>query len=287
MTTVHKSASRLFAVLFTLIVTTAGHAQAAPINPRNFVIDELSYYKQLVAARPVLMAETTNAPYDAMVIKPMFRPTMLTAPNTYDTIEKSNWNNGDQSMDKTWIASQQSAETTLGQTLYAQFLALYPTGTQQQYQRWVDAQNIVKPAGYPVQYFVGYFVGVSRNIENSQGIDYKVFFTFHNVDAELTPQVYQGFSQALLNAGFWGDSKIPVIPGQTFMQYNQIILHANTVALAELAEGVGRYYFGNNLIHMARGVDAAGTDWHDYILQNKGNISNLPAEAQAYVLYKN
>lgn len=286
MTTMAKLAGSLLSIILWFNVGTV-IAKAQTVQPKNFVIDELTYYKQLVTARPVLMAETTRLPYDAMVIKPMFRPAMLTAPNTYQSIENSNWTAADQATDRSWISCQQNAETTMGQTLYAQFQALYPTGTQQQYQQWVATQNIVKPAGYPIQYYVGYYVGVSRNIENSQGIDYKVYFTFHNIDAQLTPQVYQGFAQALLKAGFWGDSKIPVVPGQTFMQYNQIILHANTVALAELAEGIGRYYFGSTLIHMARGVDAGGTDWHDYILQNKGNISNLPAEAQAYVLYQN
>lgn len=235
-------------------------------------LDEPGYLSQLLVNRPVLMSMHSGSVQDpaylALVIRPQFRDQILFhKPDTYQTIMTRQYSMEERASDVAWVKALQQA--------------------QLQFQS--DAS--VYPAGYPIQAFVGYKVGPNVPIHDQGGLDYKVFFEFADFQKTLSPSAYAGFARYLSQLGFQGDSKIPLQPGQARFQYNNLIVHAPSIPLAQCAEAAGIAYFGRQAIaHIARGVDvglAPGgkpTDWHHFLLT--GGFGGLPGSVQDYVRYR-
>jgi hypothetical protein len=118
----------------------------------------------------------------------------------------------------------------------------------------------------------------------------QIFFEFKNATTDLTPQAYIDFVEALSNAGFVGDSKIPLSPGSIRFHYNNVIVHAVSRAQALLAEQFGSRYWGGKLENIGRGVDVEqgqrNYDWHHYLCANGGDLNNLSRETLDYLYYR-
>jgi hypothetical protein len=266
--------------VLTMLTTTA--ATAAVKQPGNFFVDEATWYKQLISARPSLLSKGRELD-EAVMLNPHFRSLMLVSPNSVGSIMSQYYSGAQQETDKRWIASQQQAWTALGESLQQQFKSLNRHGTSEQYKEWLTGQNIVKPTGGD-SYYVNYIVGPGLEVEKG---GYRVYFTFSDVDAQLSPADYQGFAQALLRSGFAGDVRTESFAGGSFMHYDHISVRSNNIAAAKLAEAVGRAFFGGKISHIGHGFDVGAEDWHQYLIRNSGSVKGLPADTQAFVEYDN
>lgn len=109
------------------------------------------------------------------------------------------------------------------------------------------------PGFYFIDNFASYQVGSPKiSWGKDRGYTFKVFFEFKNPQKDLTPNRYREFSRKLSEAGFEGDSKIPVLPGWIRFAWNNIIIHAPTIGYAKIAEKVGLDFFSGELLLLSR-----------------------------------
>ena len=114
------------------------------------------------------------------------------------------------------------------------------------------------PGFYSLADFASYQVGPEKiKWSQDRGFTYKIFFTFKNPESDLTPDIYKAFSKKLADSDFEGDSKIPLIRGWIRFGWNNVILHAPSLASAQIAEKVGLEVFAKKLESYSRGVDMA------------------------------
>jgi hypothetical protein len=204
--------------------------------------------------------------YEALVIRTDYRDRILNhKPDTYDTFVQDLYTADLEREDSLWVKSLQEGQTT-----------------------FVNTPDIYV-AGYSINAFVGLRIG-SNPISDPLGLDYKIFLQMKDFLASLTWSRYVDFSKALSQRGFQGDSKIPLLPGQARYQYNNVIVHAPTVAMALCAEATAISFFGAEIDRMARGVDTGllpgetPTDWHHALL--KKQLNGLPTPVQDFLRYR-
>jgi len=274
-------------------------------------VDEIAYCLQLFTARPDIVvgaspaATTTNPALNALVIGQPYRTFMLVSPHSYDlaTVNACPSPSNIQVANDKWVANQQASQKAFKANLVNQYKSIYPRGTEAEFEAWLAPQNNIKPGYYPIDSFVSYYVGPKVSLyQPTTNLDCKLYLTFDNVTdsqkhltpvmfSTVTPAVYYGFAQALFNAGFNGDFKSPAWGDALAMNYNQIIIHCGSIANAKLAEQVAEQYFYGTLAYESRGIDTLQgtqqTDWHQYLLENSGNISALPSNIQAWLTYQN
>jgi hypothetical protein len=232
------------------------------------VLDATAWLAALQSHRPELVAQHVgridDPGWQALVIRPQHRAELLGSSATYATVVEREYDAVERVVDLDWAQQQRDAQR-----------AHAPTAT-------------LRAAGYPPQAYVGYRVGPEVALRDERGLSYKVFFELEDFRTSLAPDLYLGFSRALEEAGFVGDSKLSLRPGQLRFQYNNVIVHAPSMAMAECAEATGLAYFSGQLLHVARGVDVwadgRGLDWHHFLLT--GRFGGLPAEVQAFVQHR-
>jgi hypothetical protein len=148
------------------------------------------------------------------------------------------------------------------------------------------------PGFYSLDKFASYQVGSSHMLwGKDRGFTFKVFFEFKNPQIDLTRNLYKEFSKKLSEAGFEGDSKIPVLPGWIRFTWNNVIVHAPSAAAAKIAEKIGLDFFGDRLASYSRGVDvrdvlnpAEITDWPHFLCNQ--DPSTLPKDISDFVQNK-
>jgi hypothetical protein len=231
-----------------------------------FFIDELAWLDQLLESRPRLVMQHEGGILDpawqALVLRPQYRQELLDSSLTYADIVEREYSVELRAIDKTWADSLRVA------------------------QRSATGAGVVHPGVYPVDTFASWAVG---SMEPASGMvqDYKVFFEFADFVKDLTADRYLAFSNALAAHGFVGDSKIDLRPGQVRFQYNNIIVHAPSIAMAGCAEAIGLEFFGEQLLHEGRGVDAfvakKPMDWHHFLLTDR--VQSLPEDARNFLAF--
>lgn len=233
-------------------------------------LDQQAYHQQLVERRPELMTQHGDSVRDpawqALVIRPGWREEILSTNATYRTILDREYTSDLRASDAAWAESLRAGQRSFAGT------------------------DTLSAAGYPIEVYVGYKVGSRAATRDAAGYTFKVFFELVDFQRALTPERYLEFSRALVRAGFQGDSKIDLRPGQVRFQYNNVIVHAPSAAMAECGEAVGLAFFGKEIAHIARGVDAppgpgeTATDWHHYLL--RGGFSRLTEMVRDFVAYR-
>jgi hypothetical protein len=271
--------------------------------------DEVQYWRILDQKRPELLADPATC-YGALTLKSALRSRLLDGTETPQQIINENYSTAEKNLDFAWMQGQQAALVAKGAELLSllskagiDVRGISPSDPSNQLFRRAMAKGINQrifvyaPAGYVPSSFVGYEVGTG-NVADERGLDYKVFFEFADYHTDLTPAVYQKFSQALAKAGFHGDSKTPTfspLPGQNRFQYNNLIVHSHSIADAKIAEWVGFEVFGRTIAHMSRGVDVMrkvdgsyvipglnqAYDWHHFLCSR--NFIYLPVDVKEFV----
>ncbi len=232
------------------------------------VLDQPRWLADLTAARPDLMRQhhgsVRDPAWQALVVRPRYRPELLADPTlTYEDLVAREYTPADRAEDAAWAQSLRDAQA-----------ASTPTAN-------------VAPGGYDLLSYASYRVGPPMRPASDTILDYKVFFEIADPPRTLTPDAYAAFTARLDAAGFQGDSKIDLRPGQTRFQYNDVIVHAPSIAMALCAEAVGIAAFSPRVEHVARGVDVRvdgkPTDWHHFLLT--GRFGELPAVVRDFVGY--
>lgn len=148
------------------------------------------------------------------------------------------------------------------------------------------------PGFYPIENFASYQIGAPRMPwGQDRGFTFKVFFEFKSPQKDLTPDLYREFSKKLSVSDFEGDSKIPMLPGWIRFTWNNVIVHATSMASAKVAEKIGLELFANRLASYSRGVDVRDllnpnepTDWPHFLCS--GDPSKLPSDVSNFVQNK-
>jgi hypothetical protein len=238
---------------------------AAPVP----FLDAMAWFEELRTYRPELAAQHVgridDPGWQALVIRPQYREAMLlSATETYADLIAREYDDAARDSDLAWAQRLRDAQR-----------ALIPTAT-------------LAAAGYPIDVYVGYRVGPQRRLIDEHGYGYKVFFTLDDFQAALAPESFLGLAVALERAGVIGDAKVDLRPGQVRFQYNNVIVHVASRAMAACAQAVGEAYFADRLSHVGRGVDVywgrRGLDWHHFLLT--GRADRLPAEILAFVRHR-
>jgi hypothetical protein len=224
-------------------------------------IDELTYWKQLISSG------IRQDLHDGLMLKPQYRAEYLSQRMSVDEIKQRHYLDNQREVDQRWALSHQSAERAFSES------------------------GGVQISGYNINQFVGYRSGAGRFVD-SDGICYKVFFDFVDAPRDLTPALYLEFVHALADAGFVGDSKVPMVAGWVRFNYNDIIVHAGSPDNARIAERVGLNLFNSRLAHHGRGLDimqeksgerwTQPIDWHHFLAVNT-ELSRLSPRALSYV----
>jgi hypothetical protein len=241
----------------------------APGEPVPF-LDEPAWLEELLERRARIMmmheGSITDPAWQALVLRPRYRAAFLASDtDTYDAIVALEYTEEQRAGDAAWATALQDAQTAF------------------------VATPSIAPAGYDLRSYVGYRVGPELPRQSDDKVvDYKAFLEFSDFRRSLTPARYAGFVARLDARGFRGDSKIDLRPGQVRFQYNNVIIHAPSIDMARCAEAVAIEYFGAELEHIARGIDAVvgrkTNDWHHFLLT--GSYDELPAAVRDFVEYR-
>jgi hypothetical protein len=275
---------RRFASLWIVLVVVAAVAQVGRVQPpapaveapagRSMAepvpaLDATVWFEQLTQARPGLMKQHTGGIKDpawqALVIRPRYRNELLNGSGaTYETI-----------VARDLVPDLEDADATWAEDLRLAQLALVPSDT-------------LYPSGYPIQAYVGFRTGTRGPWNKDRGLSYKTFFEVDDLHTTLSPDRVVGFARELERVGFVGDFKIDLRRGQVRFQYNNVIVHAPTMAMAECAEATGLRWFAGQLLHVAHGLDVVTTsgplDWHHFLLT--GKFHELPEDVQAFARHQ-
>jgi hypothetical protein len=232
-------------------------------------VDQPAWLDQLRVHRPDVLVSGRGGVLDpawqALVLRPRYRADFLVFADTYASFRARTYTQAQREIDARWAQSLRDAQ-----------------------QAFVPTTNIVV-AGYDRQAYVGYQVG-PRSWGEPDGlvVNHKAFLELSDFERSLTPERYAGFVAKLGEHGFIGDSKVDLRPGQVRFQYNNVIVHAPSAQMARCAEAVGIAYFGAELEHVARGIDAVvdhdTLDWHSFLLT--GRYAELPSPVRDFVEYR-
>lgn len=150
--------------------------------------------------------------------------------------------------------------------------------------------------------YAGFLVGKSKPKKDKnllthpfidhRGIGYKVFFQIKDFQTNLRAHEFQSFAKALADAGFQGDLKVQLQPGNMRFKFNNIVVHSASKNDSFLAEKVGLKFFAGKLSGISRGVDVdidphgklEALDWSEFLCTR--NLSELPQDVKDYVNYK-
>jgi hypothetical protein len=279
-------------LVVTMLVGCAAHGSVVHDQPDDrsksvYRVDQLTYLRNLADRRPDLLKDPQIG-YQAMMLRPAYRAELLSTSETPASLVAAHYTQSMRDLDAAWVGSQQAAEQALAADIQR---ALDNAGVPDR--PAVLARFPVKAAAYNIKDYVGYFPNAGGKIWDSHNLVWLVYFCFHDAQTGFTPDHFRGYMQALAAAGFHGDAKIPVLPGQVRFQYNNLIVHAHSEVDARLAEKIGLDYFGASLSCTGRGLDVGdpnrtngenGVVWSTYLL-NGGTLDQLPAAAAAYVQY--
>lgn len=268
--------------MFVLLLQGCGHELAASTQPDAVddacpqpllaspqasvpVIEERAWWEQLSSRRPELAAQHTGTMRDpaywALVIKPKYRDELLSTPGaTWDTIVSREDTDALKARDRAWADALRAYAATI------QASATLRGGASE------------STAGYAVRGGASF---------DAAGLHYKVFFDFTDHNRSLTGERVYGFAKQLERRGFVGDFKIGLTTDTRFI-YNQIIVHAPSIAMGLCVESVGLEWFAGELDHVARGldvtVDGSPNDWHHFLLLDRWAV--VPPAAAGYVEYR-
>jgi hypothetical protein len=230
-------------------------------------------------------------------IRPSLRSVVLKEGHNFDwLVSDRNYLKSQRTVDQEWVLKQQNSmmneRTRIETRLHILASGQSPWVSYQDTN--LDRLNGYKfyPGFYPLAAFVSYQVGRPRMPwGKDRGFTFKVFFEFKNPQTDLTATLYREYSRKLSEAGFEGDSKIPVLPGWIRFTWNNIIVHATTLASAKTAESIGLNFFGKRLASYSRGVDVQSglnskeiIDWPHYLCSE--DPSTLPADVSDFVQNK-
>ncbi|HEY6463016.1 MAG TPA: hypothetical protein VIY73_22760, partial [Polyangiaceae bacterium] len=197
--------------------SSAGGSAASPSDAGSIPrIDEVAYYQALQSQRPDLTV-TASSCYDALVLKQTFRSQLLQPGVSLQSIIDANDTTAQAAGDDSWIAAQQQAEVDFCQASPVAGCSRICTAACGTCPSGGFAANGASlppyyPSGYGLCDFVGYEEGPYASIYDASGLDYKVFFEFTDVEAALTPALFQQYSSMLAQAGYFGDAKILTDP---------------------------------------------------------------------------
>lgn len=251
-----------------LILVLACTRPSAPLPTPVPTVDQPAWLAELVAHRPGLVrlheGSVQDPAWEALVLRPRYRAAFLASETeTVETLLAREYTDAQRTSDVSWVRSLRDARG-----------AFVPTAT-------------IDLGGYDGRAYVGYRLG-PRIAYDADGLVYKAFFEFSDFQRSLSAERYAGFVAALEALGFRGDSKIDLRSGRTRFQYNQLIVHAPSIEMARCAEAVGLAYFGDEVEHVARGVDVVGDgrplDWHHFLLT--GRYAALPDSVRDFVAYR-
>lgn len=229
------------------------------------IVEEREWWQQLSARRPELAAQHSGTMRDpaywALVIKPKYREELLSDPAaTWDTIVLREDTEALKQRDEEWADALRAFARTI-----------QPSPTLR---------------GGAGERSTGYAVRGGATFD-AAGLHYKVFFDFSDFTRSLTGERVLGFAKELERRGFVGDFKIGLTADTRFI-YNQIIVHAPSIAMGLCVENVGLTWFAGELDHVARGldvtVDGSPNDWHHFLLLDRW--TEVPAAAAEYVAYR-
>jgi hypothetical protein len=211
-----------------------------------------------------MTAGSTTPAWQALVIRPRYRAEILYEHATYNSVVARDLTPDLEEADKRWAETLREAQR-----------ALVPSDT-------------LYPSGYPIGAYVGFRTGPRGPWDKDRGLTYKTFFEVDDLHATLSPERVVGFARELERVGFVGDFKVDLRRGQARFQYNNVIVHAPTMAMAECAESTGLRWFAGHLLHVAHGVDVITSDgpldWHHFLLT--GKFRELPADVQAFARHQ-
>jgi len=246
-------------------IGTWGRVQPASVP----ALDATLWFEQLRQERPMLMTQhdggIDDPAWQALVIRPRFRDPLIYGRATYATVLEREYTGNLEEADGRWAEDLRDAQ-----------LALEPSDT-------------LYPSGYPIQQYVGFRTGPRGPWPHERGFTYKTFFEVDDILTTLTPERVVGFARELERVGFEGDFKIDLRRGQARFQYNNVIVHAPTMPMAECAESTGLRWFAGHLLHVAHGVDVktgpdGPLDWHHFLLT--GKFHELPTDVQAFARHR-
>lgn len=122
------------------------------------------------------------------------------------------------------------------------------------------------------------FFGIGKGAgTDSNGDTHKSYIGFKNHYQSLTPARFVAFMSALKDAGFNGDVKsMQDLESQRTLS-DQIVMHGNSKADADLALQIAESFFGNELSFKDKGIDNKTGGSHSQILANTLS-SELDAE---------
>ena len=217
-------------------------------------------------------------------VRSSFHDFILKEKRDFDWLVKNQYSSAAQDADRRWIQElrsfQQNEEAKLLSRLNSKGMQVGTWGDPK-VREWVPIFGVY-PGYYDPQSFISYQIGPSK-IVDSGGFVYKVFFEFENPSRDLTPETYLDFSNQLRDAGFEGDSKIPVLNAWARFFYNDIIVHAPTKEAVLIAEKVGLRIFGSKLSGYSRGVDVNNSyssnqslDWNNFLCRFDPSTLPLP-----------
>jgi hypothetical protein len=252
--------------IIVLLIMLLGSASAS-FGQSVSRVDEISYYQYLAKNRPELLSQAEVCD-TTLLFKPRYRSAIMGGSDV-QTYMEDHYSTGQREEDMRWVAAQLQMEGSIQNAL----------------------PSNVAVAGYSPKFYVGYTNNHPTRFTDQNGICYKVFFEFKNPTTDLTPQAYVDFVKALSNAGFVGDSKVPLAPGAIRFHYNNVIVHAVSKANALLAEQFGTRYWGAKLENTGRGVDVMhppdNLDWHHFLCRSGGDLSSsLSRETLDYLYFR-
>lgn len=231
-------------------------------------VDQISFANQLKVLRPDLFFTDCK---NNLILKPRYRFQVLAGRNSWESLLNHEYSRELQHRDRSWADRHRSAVISA-------------------HQRSAEGVSL---ADYPVERFVGYHVGNGNLIKDGKGsefrVTYKVYFELKSFEKALTPETYFNFSRALYAAGFSGDSKIQLAPGNARYHFNNIVVHANSRVDALTAERVGLGFFQGQLASRGRGLDvfiekSRSADWNTFLCL--GDLSKLPVDAVRFTKYE-
>lgn len=248
--------------LLTLLL--AGPSAAQPAVPR---VDQAAYARELRAKRPDLWLRRADLCKDNLILKPVYRERVLSGKDDHESILAREYTAEKKELDRRWA---------------------------ERHRAWVAKIRREKPAlpyepkSFPEDLHVGYKVGAAKARPDGF-VFYKVYLEFKDFEKDLSPEGYAGFMKALAEAGYQGGSKIQLRPGVARFKFNNVVLHANSMADARLAEKVGLAHFAGALASTGRGLDIdldeeGGLDWSQYLCI--GDLTRLPRAALDFAAHK-
>lgn len=101
------------------------------------------------------------------------------------------------------------------------------------------------------------FWGINKNDRMAGQVTDKAYLGFDNPYMSLTPERLQSFLRVLRDAGYNGGMKVAGDLGRATFLSDQIVLHGNTKADAQLAMKLGKQFFKKDLTFSEMGQDTA------------------------------